>query len=77
MEYDVKTFGRNMRIRRAALGISQTKLAEKSGISDTTLCQYELGNHTPNLASAIKIANALEISLDALLDADTFGKFGR
>lgn len=49
---------------RKEKGLSQTELADKVGLKQTTISQYERGTRHPNLAMAKRLANALEISLD-------------
>lgn len=40
--------------------MSQKELAEKCGIAQSTLCDYEQGRNNPSLPVAIKIAQVLE-----------------
>ncbi len=47
-------------------GLSQAQLAELSGIPKGTLIQWEYGLRTPMLDAAVKLADALEITLDEL-----------
>jgi transcriptional regulator with XRE-family HTH domain len=47
-------------------GLSQAQLAQLSGIPKGTLLQWEYGLRTPLLDAAVKLADALEISLDEL-----------
>lgn len=47
-------------------GLSQAKLAELSGIPKGTLLQWEYGMRTPLLDAAVKLADALGITLDEL-----------
>lgn len=49
---------------REEKGISQTQLAEKVGVKQTTISQYEKGSRKPDLARAKKLSDALGISLD-------------
>jgi len=55
---------------RESQGLSQLQLAEKASISKTHMSNIEAldSNTVPTLATLIDIANALDISLDALFD---------
>jgi transcriptional regulator with XRE-family HTH domain len=48
-------------------GLSQTELADKSGVSRVMIGKYERGEATPSIDAAKKIADALEVSLDYLV----------
>ena len=63
--------GKNIRTARAVQNMSQRELAEKSGISQTQLCDYENGNKTPGLFTLGKIASVLRKSIDELYYGDS------
>ncbi|MFM7858294.1 MAG: helix-turn-helix domain-containing protein [Flammeovirgaceae bacterium] len=48
-------------------GLSQTDLADKSGVSCVMIGKYELGEAQPSIDAAKKIADAPEVSLDYLV----------
>ncbi len=52
--------------RRSELGYSQTELGEKAGITARQVARYESGEQQPLLNVAVRIATALEISLEEL-----------
>ena len=52
----------NVKERREELGMSQKDLAEKAGISQSFLCDIEQGRSKPSIDTALKIAEALNIS---------------
>ena len=52
----------NIKERREQLGISQKQLAEKADISQSFLCDIEQGRSKPSIDTALKIADALDIS---------------
>lgn len=60
-------FGERLRRIRREKGIPQWKLAEKIGISQQQLCQYENGKTTPKLTIFEWICTALEVSATELL----------
>ena len=57
---------------REKKGLSQTELANRVGLKQTTISQYENGFRKPNLSMAKKLADALEISLDDFACLSTF-----
>ena len=52
----------NIREKREELGLSQKELAEKSGITQSFLCDIEQGRSKPSIDTALKIAEVLNIS---------------
>lgn len=59
--------GRRIRRRRRALDISQETFAERAGIHRTQTTLYERGHRMPYASTLIKIAAALDVSVDQLL----------
>lgn len=51
----------NIRYRREELGLSQKELAEKSGITQSFLCDIEQGRSKPSIDVAIKLAKVLKV----------------
>lgn len=62
-----KILGQNIRVYRAAKGLSQEDLAEKSGIKRTYIGSIERGEIDPRLKTVSKIAAGLEIDAFKLL----------
>lgn len=62
----VSAFGARMRQRRENLGLHKQVLAEAVGLSLTTIQQYENGQ-LPKGSHAVRLADALDCSLDWLL----------
>ena len=60
--------GKQIKTRRTKLNLSQDKLARKADIPFSTLVKIEAG-YTPNpsIETVAKIADALEVGLDALM----------
>ena len=52
----------NIKERREKLGLTQKELAEKAGITQSFLCDIEQGRSKPSIDTAVKIADALNIS---------------
>ena len=60
----------NIKERREQLGISQKELAEKAEISQSFLCDIEQGRSKPSIDTAVKLADALDISDIKFFDAE-------
>jgi transcriptional regulator with XRE-family HTH domain len=63
----LKLFGGNVRSLRVQLGITQEKLAESAGLHPTYISGIERGIRNPTLLSIINLADALDVSISALL----------
>lgn len=61
-------FGKRLKKIRKEAGITQKELADKIGVSRTTIAGYETEGKEPSYDNLIKIARALNCSLDVLLD---------
>lgn len=58
----VLTIGERIKALRKAKGITQTELAEMTGIATITIRQYEANRYRPKPNQALKLAKALETS---------------
>lgn len=58
--------GNKIKDRRESLGIKQSGLAVKLGISQATLSDYERGVYLPRVDVALDIAEALECPVGSL-----------
>ncbi len=63
---------RNFRI---AADLTQKELAERCGLNESTIRNYELGNRYPDEATLLNIANHLNVSFFALSDPDVANIF--
>jgi transcriptional regulator with XRE-family HTH domain len=61
-------FGRQIRAARERRGLTQRELAERAHIADKYVSRLELGIATPSIAVAKKLADALESSLDEIIE---------
>ena len=69
-----KLFGRVVRNRREARGLSQEELAARAGIHRTYVSSIELGKVRLGLDIAKKVADGLGVTLsDLLADAESIG----
>lgn len=64
------TFGEKLRTVRLSLNLSQSELAEKTGISERSLYTYEQTGIMPRTSNLRKLANALNVSVSYLLDEE-------
>ena len=58
---------RNLRVLRAARGLTQQGLAEASGVPRATIAKLEAGSPNPTLATAVRLAHALRASIEELV----------
>lgn len=63
-------FSTNLKYLREKKGLSQSKLAEKIGVNQTTIARWEDDNRIPTIDNAVDVANALNISLPDLIGKD-------
>lgn len=59
--------GQKIKDKRLKLGITQEQLAEKCDISVSYIAHIERGTKSLSLETAVKVSNALNVSLDYLL----------
>ena len=67
MELDYITIGKRIRQIRMERGWTQAALAEKSGVEPSNISHIERAATKLSLPTLIRIANALEVSLDELV----------
>lgn len=65
-----KKFKALMQGLRQQAGLSQKELAEKAGISGLACQRYEYGDRVPNARTAIRIAKALDTTVEELWDGN-------
>lgn len=61
------TLGARLRTIRKKRGLTQAGLAKQAGVSITTVQRAEWGTFEPRVESVMKIANALQVSVDWML----------
>ena len=59
--------GKQFREIRLARGLTQYQLAELSGVPRICICRYESGKYFPSISNAMKLAKALDVSIDELI----------
>lgn len=68
--------GNQIRKERKLKGYTLEQLAEKLEVSTTFIGQIERAKGIPSLATLVKIANVLEVSIDSLVFGDLNNKSG-
>ena len=62
-----KPFSANLQALRELRKLTQSDLGARAGIAAASISHFETGQRTPSLESLVKLADALAVSLDALL----------
>lgn len=63
-----KDYGNYIRDHRTKMGLSQTEVADKLGISQQAYGRYELGKREPNFTLILKIAEVLQFDPGEFFD---------
>ena len=61
-------FGENVLRIRQARKLSQESLAEQARVHRTQITLIETGRRQPRIATVLRLAGALEVSMDSLFD---------
>ena len=69
-------FSQNLSRERKTRGLSQEELAARLGVSRQAVSKWETGETTPDLTRLLALADALELSLDALCGRETADSVG-
>jgi transcriptional regulator with XRE-family HTH domain len=64
---NMREFGVRLARAREQRGLSVTQLKQRMGVDYMQISRYEKGQSLPSFDTAIRLANALEISLDLLV----------
>ena len=68
---DTTGFGERLKALRLAAGLTQEKLAEQIGMRPQHLTRLETGGRTPSWETVLRIAKALNVSLDEFLPQES------
>ena len=69
LQYIMSSITRNLKKLRESKGLSQEKLARLSDVANNTIVKIEAGkNQNPTLDTLKKIAKALSVSVDELIN---------
>jgi transcriptional regulator with XRE-family HTH domain len=66
-------FRNSLRSIREMRGLTQGELGKRAGIAAASVSHFETGQRAPSLDSLVKLADALEVSVDALLGRSPVG----
>ncbi len=72
-EFNMRLVGERIKELRKAAGISQVSLAEKIGVHQNTLSQYENGTSKMSIEVLFSLAIALDTTTDYLLGLNDEG----
>ena len=61
-------FGKILKTRRQSINLSQEQLGLKSGLSRAFISDLEMGKKDPSLFTVFKLAHALSLKPNALID---------
>ena len=53
---------------RKSKGLSQQRLSDLSGVARVTIARFELGTQSPTLETLKRLADALKVPIDKLVD---------
>ncbi len=68
----MNVFSKRLRELRKKLGLTQSQLAEKLGVSSSSIGMYEQGRREPDSAMLSRICSTLNVSIDYLLGFERF-----
>lgn len=66
-----------IRQQRERAGLTQTELAKRAGLHTSNLALIEMHRRQPNVATLIRLAVALDCTLDDLVELEDAGDFER
>lgn len=69
-----KAIGHRIKIRRTELKLHQKELAERIGLAQTYISQWEQGTRAMRIEQAAALAQALEMTLSDLTGEETLTK---
>lgn len=64
----LKIFGKNVRERRRACGLTQERLSELCELDPTYISMIEAGRRSPSFPTLLHLARALKCSVSALME---------
>ena len=67
-DMEMKTFGKNLKRERKLAGLTQQQLADKLGIKQQQLSEWECDRVEPTLYNIVALLDALGVSFEDLID---------
>lgn len=68
------TIGENIKAMRKLSSLTQKQLAEKCGLAEITIRQYESGKREPKIETILKISKALDVPITELTNVSALFK---
>ena len=68
----MKGFGKNLKNERISVGMSQAELANKIGVKQQQLSQWECDKVEPTLYNIVLLLQVLDVKFEDLLDGVNF-----
>lgn len=65
------TLGQRLKQSRESWGWTQQELSKESGINSMAISHFECGQRSPNIRNAIRLCNALGLTMDWLTRGTT------
>ncbi len=65
----MENIGQNIKSLRVAAHMTQAELAELLGVSQRTLCRYELSEREPDAKFVLSVCKLFKVSCDSLMDS--------
>lgn len=69
-----KELGHRLKVRRTELGLNQTELAERIGLTQAHISQWELGTRAMRIEQAVVLAKALNTTLSVFTGEEKSSK---
>jgi transcriptional regulator with XRE-family HTH domain len=66
-DQELRSLGLHLALARARRGLSQSELAKRCGLAQAQISYFELGRRLPTLNQILRLAKALDVSLQRLL----------
>jgi transcriptional regulator with XRE-family HTH domain len=70
-------FGSRLQRFREQRNLTQVELGERAGMGAASVSHFETGQRVPSLESLVKLADALQVSTDALLGRASLESFAQ
>jgi transcriptional regulator with XRE-family HTH domain len=62
-----ESFSANLKVLRELRKLTQSELGNRAGMGGASVSHFETGQRTPSLDSLVKLADALDVTVDTLL----------
>jgi transcriptional regulator with XRE-family HTH domain len=76
-KHSLEKFGVRLQRFREQRNLTQVQLGERAGMGAASVSHFETGQRVPSLESLVKLADALQVSTDALLGRTSTESFAQ